>query len=67
MVKKWGLAHKHDNSGSGVIILDENLVEISFIIAEILLFVKFDHDQHFKGQLLLLPASVKNGRIIAEI
>ena len=41
----WGeqimvCTYKRDNSGSGVIILEENLVQIGLVIAEILLFMK---------------------------
>ena len=51
----WGremraCTHKRDNSGSGVIILEENLVQIGLIIAEILLFMKCDLDLHVQGQ-----------------
>ena len=44
--------HKRDKSGIGVIILEENLVQIGLIIAEILLFMKCDLDLHFQGQLI---------------
>ena len=43
---------KRDNSGIGVMILKENLVQIGLIIAEILLFMKCDPDLHFQGQLM---------------
>ena len=36
--------NKRDNYGTGVIVLEENLVQIDFIIAEILLFMKCDID-----------------------
>ena len=32
-------AHKRDKSGTGVIILEENLVQIGFMIAEVSLFI----------------------------
>ena len=44
--------HKRDSCGIGVIILEENLVEIGLILAEILLFTKCDLDLHLQGQLL---------------
>ena len=44
--------HKRDCCGIGVIILEENLVEIGLIIAEILLFTKCDLDLHLEGQLI---------------
>ena len=44
--------HRCDNFGSGVIILEENLVEICLIIAEKLLLMKCDLDLHFQGQLM---------------
>ena len=45
-------AHKRDKSGIGVIIHEENLVQIGLIIAEILFFTKCDLDPHFDGQLM---------------
>ena len=51
-IKKCGLAHTYDKSGSGVIILEENFVQIDLIIAELLPFVKCDLDLHFQGQLI---------------
>ena len=42
--------HKCDNSGGGIIILEENLVQIGLIMAEILLSMKSDIDLHFQGQ-----------------
>ena len=46
--------HKSDTSGSGVIILEENLVQISLITTEILLFMKCDIGigLQFQGQLM---------------
>ena len=39
-------------SGVGGVVLEENLVEIGLIIAEIFLFVKCDLDLHFKCSLM---------------
>ena len=44
--------HNRDNTGIGVIILEEKLVQVSLIIAEILSFVKCDLDRHSQGQLM---------------
>ena len=44
---------KRDNSGIGIIILEENLVQISFIIAKILLFMKCNLGLHFQCPLML--------------
>ena len=44
--------HKCDNSGGDVIILEENLVQIGLIMAEILRFMKCDIDLHLQGQLM---------------
>ena len=70
--------HKRDNHGIGVIILEENFVEMGLIIVEILLFVKCDLVLHFQDQLMLLfcrkpklhyfgEGLVKNGHRVAEI
>ena len=42
--------HKRETSGSGVIILEENLVQIGVIIADTLLFTKRGLDLYFQGQ-----------------
>ena len=78
----WGkeiraCTHKWDNSSRGVVILEENLVQMSLIITEILLFIKCDLGLHSQGQLIsdfLLAhlhhfneSFVKIGQIIAEI
>ena len=44
--------HKRDSSVIDVNILEENVVQIGLIIAEILLFVKCDLDLNFQGQLM---------------
>ena len=41
-----------DNSSIGVIILEENFVQIGLIIAEIILCVKRYLDLHFQGRLM---------------
>ena len=43
---------ERDNSGRGIIVHEEHLVQIGLIIAEILLFVKCDLDQYFQCQLM---------------
>ena len=50
----WGkeitaCTHKHDKAGIGVIILEGNLAQISLIIAELLLFMKYERYLHFQG------------------
>ena len=44
--------HKRDNSNIGVIIIEENYVQIDLIMAEILHFMKYDLDLHFQCQLM---------------
>ena len=69
--------HKRNISGIGVIILEENLVQIGLAIAEILLLMKCYLDMHFKGQLIRIfcrqlllhyfgEILVKLGHIIGE-
>ena len=41
-----------NNPGSSVIILEKNLVEIGLKASEILLFVKYDPEVYFQGQLM---------------
>ena len=53
----WGkemraCTHKRDNSGNGVIILEENLVQIGLIVAEISHLMKCDLDLYYQGQLI---------------
>ena len=62
----WACTHKRDIPGSGVIIIEENFVQICLIIADIshcenVKIVKCDIDLHFQVQLMwcvLLPATV---------
>ena len=45
--------HKRDDSGIGVINLEENVVQIGLILAEmLLLFMNCDIDLYFQGQLM---------------
>ena len=41
--------HKRDSSDIGVISLDENLIQVSLIISEILLFMKCDRGLHLQS------------------
>ena len=67
--------YKRDDLGIGVI-LEEKLVQIGLIIAEILLFMECDRDLHFQGSDAFVvsfssctfnESLIKIGCIIAEI
>ena len=52
----WGkemraYTHKRDNSGIGVFIHEENLIQIGLIVSEILHFMKCDLDLPFRSRL----------------
>ena len=50
--KMRACTHTGYNSVNGLITNEEILVQIGFIIAEILLFMKFDLTLHFQTQLM---------------
>ena len=71
----WGkemkaCTHKLDNFGIGVVNIDENLVQIGLLIAEISLFMECELDLHFQGQPQLHHFDerlVKIGHLIIKI